>query len=80
MSVIYLFLDNFSVVTRGVYHVVGWDFSVNQKIYVAEKTPLLLEVPGLGALLLVTFLSSVAMGVLYLVAWNKPRVGDRKMG
>ena len=71
VSAIYLFLDNLSVVTRGVFHVVGWDFSVNQRIYVAEKTPLLLEVPGLGSLLLVTLLSSVAMGVLYLLAWNK---------
>ena len=72
VSVIYLFLDNVSVVTRGVYHVVGWDFSVNQKIYVAEKTPLLLEVPGVGALLLITFLSSAAMGVFYALAWNRP--------
>ena len=71
VSAIYLFLDNLSVVTRGVFHVVGWDSSVNQKIYAAEKTPLLLEVPGLGSLLLVTLLSSVAMGALYLLAWNK---------
>lgn len=74
VSAIYLFLDNLSVVTRGVYHVVGWDFSVDQKIYVAEKTPLLLVVPGLGSLLLVTLLSSVAMGILYLLASNKQNV------
>ena len=71
VSAIYLFLDNLSVVTRGVFHVVGWDFNASQRIYAAEKTPLLLEVPGLGSLLLVTLLSSVTMGVLYLLAWNK---------
>jgi cytochrome c-type biogenesis protein CcsB len=67
---IYLFLGNLSVVTRGTYHVVGWDFGMNQKIMVAGKTPLLLEVPGLGPLLLLTFLSALAMGVLYLLALN----------
>jgi len=78
VSVIYLFLGNFSVVTRGVFHVVGWDFSSGQKIYVAEKTPLLLEVPGLGSLLVVTLLSSVVVGVLYLLAWNKKRSAIEK--
>lgn len=68
VSSIYLCLDNLSVAKHGVYHVVGWDFSVNQKIYVAEKMPLLLEVAGLGALLLTTLLSCVSMGILYFLA------------
>ena len=78
VSAIYLFLDGLSVVTRGVYHVLGWDFSVNQKIYVAAKTPLLLEVPGLGSLLFVTFLSSAAMGILYLLARDKQELAIEK--
>lgn len=71
VSTIYLCLDNLSVVRRGVYHVAGWDMSVNQKIYVTEKTPLLLEVPGVGALFLVTLLSSLTMGILYFLAQTR---------
>ena len=71
VSSIYSFLDNLAVATRGVYHVAGWDFSANQKIYVAEKTPLLLEVPGLGTLFLMTLLSCVSMGVLYFLAQTR---------
>jgi cytochrome c-type biogenesis protein CcsB len=67
----YLLLDQFSVVTRGVYHVVAWNSELMQTMHVAPKTPLTLEVPDMGPLLLTTFLVSVVSLVLYVLAHLK---------
>lgn len=72
---VYLFLDQFSLITSATYHLTG--FADGRPIMVAPEVPLRVPMPGVGPVFLSVLSLSLLAFIFYVLSGKRPQYGRR---